>query len=339
MFWLRYRSHRQHLCQVDVLCRRAGVVTVYACPPPVIGADVAARASRANSPGSGGRSGAGRRPYASPRGGISSGSDHFGSGGDSRPVAASRRGAEVFQLEAVGAVRWTFRSGVREEVIWDWQARNSPPLRSLQPVRETRASWHARHIPVSAFSMSNDDHVWLESGLEHDLLRKCDRDPRVSWLVSQPFRLSWGGPTPGRHTPDLLSLSAEDDVTVWDARRLDEQDETFSFQAEVTRKCCETVGWRYEVFNGLATVERLNLLWLHGFRRRPDWLPRQIGLIRRVAGADGISLGDLFAFDDGSGELKSVVWHLIWLGALSVDLMAPIDDDSFVAVDEELWDV
>jgi transposase InsO family protein len=195
-------------------------------------------------------------------------------------------------------------------VIWDWQARNSPPLRSLQPVRETRASWHARHIPVSAFSMSNDDHVWLESGLEHDLLRKCDRDPRARWLVSQPFQLSWGGPTPGRHTPDLLSLSAEDEVTVWDARRLDEQDETFGVQAEVTRQCCETVGWHYEVFNGLATIERLNLLWLDGFRRRPDWLPRQIDLIRRVAGGKGISLRDLFTFDDGSGELKSVDGNL-----------------------------
>jgi hypothetical protein len=38
---------------------------------------------------------------------------------------------------------------------------------------------------VTAFSMTNDDHVWLESGLEHDLLRKCDRDPDVEWLVSQ----------------------------------------------------------------------------------------------------------------------------------------------------------
>ncbi|MDT5055089.1 MAG: hypothetical protein QOF66_3455, partial [Mycobacterium sp.] len=82
-----------------------------------------------------------------------------------------------------------------------------------------------------------------------------------------------------------------------------------------------------------------NLLWLHGFRRRPDWLPRQIDLIRRVAGGEGISLRDLFTFDDGSGELKSVVWHLIWRGSLRIDLLSPIDDDSFVAVDEELWDV
>jgi hypothetical protein len=47
---------------------------------------------------------------------------------------------------------------------------------------------------VTAFAMTNDDHVWLESGLEHDLLRKCDRHPDVEWLVSQPFRLAWAEP-------------------------------------------------------------------------------------------------------------------------------------------------
>lgn len=194
-------------------------------------------------------------------------------------------------------------------MIWDWQAHHSPPVRSLQPVRETLASRHARHIPVTAYSVSNDDHVWLESGLEHDLLRKCDRDRRVKWLVSQPFRLSWGGSTPGHHTPDLLSLSDGDTVTVWDARRLDEEDQEFMVRADVTRQCCEAVGWHYELFNGLTTVERLNLLWLHGFRRRPDWLPQHIELIRCAAGGGGTSLGSLFTYDDGSGELKSVVWH------------------------------
>jgi hypothetical protein len=85
--------------------------------------------------------------------------------------------------------------------------------------------------------MTNDDHVWLESGLDHDLLRKCDRDPNVRCVVSQPFRLSWAQPTPGRHTPDLLIVSVDGQVTVWDARRLDEQNDDFKMQADVTRRC------------------------------------------------------------------------------------------------------
>ncbi|MDT5353977.1 MAG: hypothetical protein QOJ56_2509 [Mycobacterium sp.] len=142
-------------------------------------------------------------------------------------------------------------------------------------------------------------------------LRKCDRDPDVEWLVSQPFRLSWAEPTLGSHTPDLLSVGVEGQVTVWDARRLDEQDDDFKMHADVARRCCGAVGWRYAVFSGLATIERLNLLWLHGFRRRPEWMHLHAELIRRMASGVGASLADLFARDDGSGELKSVVWHLV----------------------------
>lgn len=192
---------------------------------------------------------------------------------------------------------------------------------------------------MTAFSVTNDDHVWLESGLEHDLLRMCDRDPDVAWVVSQPFRLSWAEPTSGSHTPDLLTVGAGGQVTVWDARRLEEQDDDFRMHADVALRCCGAVGWCYEVFSELATHERLNLLWLHGFRRRPAWMHRHANLIRRTAGGTGTSLGDLFTHDDGSGELKSAVWHLVWAGQLDIDLTTGITDESRVTVNEELWDV
>ena len=212
-------------------------------------------------------------------------------------------------------------------------------MRLLHPVRTTRASRRARHIPVTAFSITNDDHVWLESGLEHDLLRRCDRDPDVEWVVSQPFRLSWAEPVVGSHTPDLLSVGVDGQVTVWDARRLDEQDDDFTMHADVARRCCGAVGWRYAVFSALATIERLNLLWLHGFRRRPEWMHLHAELIRSMASGVGASLADLFARDDGSGELKSVVWHLVWCGQLDLDLASSITEGSRVTVNEELWDV
>jgi len=93
------------------------------------------------------------------------------------------------------------------------------------------------------------------------------------------------------------------------------------------------------MFNGLATTERLNLLWLHGFRRRPAWMPRYASLIRGLARGGDTALGDLFAHDDGSGELKSVVWHLVWSGQLDIDLASPITEQSRVVVNEELWNV
>jgi hypothetical protein len=91
------------------------------------------------------------------------------------------------------------------------------------------------------------------------------------------------------------------------------------------------------VFSGLPIIERLNLLWLHGFRRRPEWASRHIVLIQRAVGGNGISIGDLFNYDDGTGELKATVWHLIWCGR-SLDLSSRIDEDSYVTLVEGLWD-
>jgi hypothetical protein len=64
-------------------------------------------------------------------------------------------------------------------------------------------------VPVTAFSTTTNSQVALESGLEHDLLRKLDRMSSVVWLVGQPLELRWSvpnklrrdieiGATPGR---------------------------------------------------------------------------------------------------------------------------------------------
>lgn len=77
------------------------------------------------------------------------------------------------------------------------------------------------------------------------------------------------------------------------------------------------------MYTGLGAIERLNLLWLHGFRRRPAWADRWEEEILRAAGCRDATIGRLFAHDDGTGELKAVVWHLVWSCALSIDMSAP----------------
>ncbi|WP_234821045.1 TnsA-like heteromeric transposase endonuclease subunit [Mycobacteroides abscessus] len=214
---------------------------------------------------------------------------------------------------------------------WDWASRGPPPLEKLEPVRLPRSSNRHRHIPVTAYSIINNDFVQLESGLEHDLLRTIDRDPNIRGVVSQPFRLSWSGCDTGFHYPDLLTWQRDGSVTVWDVRAVDRQNDDFRTKITVTRAGCEAVGWRHEVFAGLTTVERLNLLWLHGFRRRPAWANEAEVRIRAgIAGKATTTLGDLFAHDDGSGEVIAVMWHLIWSGALTVDMGAHWELDTVV---------
>lgn len=223
-------------------------------------------------------------------------------------------------IDNCARITWYFRADGSEEMVWDWQRHGAPSVAQLAPVRMPRSSASNRHIPVTAYSMTNAGVVHLESGLEHDLVRRLDRDSTITHIVSQPLRLSWTAPEPGRHTPDLLTSHDDGAVTVWDVRAVDEQDDDFRRKSAVTRKACSAVDWRYEVFTGLGHNERLNLMWLNGFRGRSAWTDRFEDEIRRDASSRDATIGTLFARDDGTGEVKSAVWHLLWSGVLHADL-------------------
>jgi hypothetical protein len=122
-----------------------------------------------------------------------------------------------------------------------------------------------------------------------------------------------------------------DVVTVWDVRPLDEQDDTFLAKADVTRLACEAVGWRYEIFAGMGEIERLNMLWLSGFRRQPPWTPSFEERIETFAARRGATLGTVMALDDGSGEMTSVMWHMLWKSQLFIDESAQWTPDTAVA--------
>lgn len=233
---------------------------------------------------------------------------------------------EVSDTEVI----WSFRMSGKL-VRWSWKRRGRPPLVLLDPVRKPWSSDRSRHRPATAFSTTNNDHVPVESGEEHDLLRVFDRDPMVKHVIPQPFRLTWKAHGGGAHTPDLLAVDRTGAVSVWDVRPIDQQDEDFWKSVSVARRACHAVGWQHQVFSGLDRVERLNLLWLNGFRRPPTWLAAHEAAIRETVGNRGVMLAELFAQDDGVGELKSAVWHLMWRGTLAVDLLRPITEHSRVA--------
>ena len=85
----------------------------------------------------------------------------------------------------------------------------------------------------------------------------------------------------------------------------------------------DEAGLSLEILHQAPIVERMNLLWMHGFRRRPPWSDRYEDAIRTMAAAGKVTLGALFGADDGSEEVKPVVWHLLWAGDLGIDMNAP----------------
>ncbi|GAA1554031.1 hypothetical protein GCM10009691_30480 [Brevibacterium picturae] len=119
--------------------------------------------------------------------------------------------------------------------------------------------------------------------------------------------------------PDLLSSDTNDEITVWDVRGESRQDDRFLSVAERTSRACADVGWKFEVFAGLSARASLNLRWLSGARRPPEWLPTTQDLVRSVV-LDGAVISDVIDGDDVGRHLTASMWHLIWTGQIAIDL-------------------
>ncbi|NUU19051.1 TnsA-like heteromeric transposase endonuclease subunit [Cellulomonas humilata] len=226
---------------------------------------------------------------------------------------------------------WEFATVDDGRARWDW--RDGPPeIKSLVPVRYPSSRARSRHVPARAFCMATGGYVLAESGLEHDLVRLLDRSRATAWLVAQPARLRFEieSRCPLTHIPDLVSMTVDGTATIWDCRAEERQDDDFRAKSALTRVACAVVGWRYEVFVGQPMVERLNERWLGGFRRPRLWHERQRVILLATA-RDGTTLGDLLDLDDGSGELISTAWHLLWTGELKCNLAGALRRETAVA--------
>lgn len=151
-----------------------------------------------------------------------------------------------------------------------------------------------------------------------------DRDASVSWIVAQPVQLH----APGRrmsHVPDLLTVAGAGSVTLWDVRPAPRVDELFERVAVFTAEACAEVGWGYSVFTGLGSRPRsLNYRWLHESRRPQPWHATTAPRIESLLVGGAHTIGEIMAAEDGSGELTSTLWHLIWAGVVGCDLDQPL---------------
>lgn len=201
-----------------------------------------------------------------------------------------------------------------------------PDLSSLSPVRRIRSSPKSRHIPVDAYCATTGAPVRLESGLEHGLLLHLDRDPSVIWLLAQPVCLhfSGGDGKRRRHVPDMLALTRDGQVCLWDARPSRRQDDKFLAVARATEACARLLGWEYRVHAGHGPAYEANLRWLSAFRASRPWYPDTEQRLGQLLTDGARSVNDVFAADDGTGELISGLWHHVWAGHVAADLESPL---------------
>ena len=226
---------------------------------------------------------------------------------------------------------WLFDLG-EGLAVWPWA--DHPDVTRLVRARTPKAKARSGHLPVHAFSTTTKTHLHLESGLEHDLVRELDRQHEVTWLVAQPCRLRLPAKRSGRrveHVPDLLSVHDGGRVRLWDVRPASKQNDDFQLKARLTAAACADVGWLHQVFAGLPGVRRVNLMWLHGFRRPMPWYAGSLRLLAQELG-DQSTIGGVLALDAGGGHLTSAMWHGIWGGRIACGLDRPLKRDTPIRI-------
>jgi len=209
---------------------------------------------------------------------------------------------------------------------------DAPPARSVP-------SWKGKNVYEGDYwAATTRGFVHHESFLEREYVMAADFDPSILGLSWQPFILKWPKGTKGHrgHVPDYFCRLDTGDGLVVDVKRPDKV-EASAQQFAMTREVCQQVGWRYEVFTGLPEPRLSNVTFLSGFRQD-----------RYSPGAENVApLLDAFMPSTSleSGVRRAVratgrsrpavhgnVLHLLWHGALTLDLDAPLDMSSIVSV-------
>lgn len=242
----------------------------------------------------------------------------------------TRKAPAPVVLEPDLDTEWSFDIGAGL-APWSWSG--PPDVTLLKRTRTPKVKAKSRHVPVHAYSVTTGTHLHLESGLEHDLVRELDRRPDVSWLVAQPCKLILPAKRRGRrleHTPDLLSHHEDGEVRLWDARPSARQDQDFRLKVRLTEEACAEVGWRHEVFAGMAQVRRINLMWLHAYRLPRPWYSASLRLIREYV-EEGM-IAEVLELDAGGGHVVSAMWHGIWSGQIEADLELPFRRSTRIVV-------
>lgn len=227
-----------------------------------------------------------------------------------------------------GSALWEFDHG---HGAMPWASATAPDVTALQQIRGIPSRRGAGHVPTFAFSVTVGAHLRLESGLEHDLVRELDRRPDVMWLVAQPAKIRVVRERDKRvwHVPDLLSVADDSHVTVWDVRPTGRRDDAFWEVAEASKEACRALGWGYELFGGMSTVRRTNLMWLDGYRREMPWYRAALEEFTSVPDeADRFELRAVLRADGGEGHLLSAIWFAIRRGLIDCDLNLPIRPDT-----------
>lgn len=210
------------------------------------------------------------------------------------------------------------------------------------PVRKPTSYQGQWNKPGYYFMSSIGDLVSYESRFEMSHLMLLDRDPTVTAICSQPFRVHWRdlGGQARTHVPDFFVRRHDGSADVIDVKgsaRAGTPANALVFG--VTARACEAAGFGFHVANDIPGVVLENVRWLSAYRHVPQQADT-IGahVLAAVSGAVGLAgVIDQAAASSGAHPLrvKAVVFSLLWEGNLVCNLSIPLSSHTLLTVNHE----
>lgn len=203
------------------------------------------------------------------------------------------------------------------------------------PWREFRWYRKQRHFSGSYWSATMEAPVGYESRLEYVNLLLADFDPRVVWILSQPFLMEGDDRgTARRHVPDYLLVHADGSACVVDVKPAEKLSRPKVRDSLAwSRRVLEHHGWEYRVQSEPDPTLLVNVQFLAGYRRRFQFLDTEVD----AAAAElhtPLTLGEAVrAVTPITGNprfARSLVLHLLWTRRLLTDLTHPLSTTSIL---------
>lgn len=192
-----------------------------------------------------------------------------------------------------------------------------------------------RHFSGTYWSATMEAPVGYESRLEYANLLLLDFDPRVEFVLSQPFLLAGDDRGKARkHVPDYLIAHGDQSVCVVDVKPADKLAlPKVRDSLGWSRRVFERHGWEYRVLSEPDPSLLANVQFLSGYRRRFQFVDAEVtaaaGELRTpmtfgeaVHAVTPIAGTRLFA--------RSLVLHLLWTRQLRTDLTHPLSTTSIL---------
>lgn len=202
-------------------------------------------------------------------------------------------------------------------------AMTSEMVLSGVPWRTIRSHRGQRHFPGLYWSSTTGGHVVYESRLELARLLLADADREIVGIAAQPFLVS---DRERRHVPDFLLARGDGCVLIVNvkpARRLD--DPRVAAALAWAARIFAARGWQHEIWSAADPYLLANLRFLAGYRRSAHLDAAAIAAVASLDLADlTIAEAEAVLAAAGIADPRPVLLHLVWSGALRVDLSCPL---------------